>query len=235
MTWTSQVFAYCERGLDTGFWAEPLNALSNVAFLLAALGGLTLWANQPTQRRGGAELVLILVIFAIGTGSFLFHTLATKWAAVADTVPIGIFMVGYLVYAVRRFLGLPWWGVGLAMLVFVATLPPSSMVRCNGGPCFNGSVAYVPALAALVIIGVLAMLRGQPAGRSLIVAGAIFAISLSLRTVDKTLCPYTILIASRGVGTHFAWHLLNGSLLFILVRAAILHGEPKRRPNPAIA
>lgn len=235
MNWTSQVFAYCERGLDTGFWAEPLNAASNAAFFLAALGALVLWAKQPPARRGVAELSLILVVFAIGTGSFLFHTLATKWAAVADTVPIGFFMVGYLVYAVRRYLALPWWGVAVAMLVFVATLPPSSMIRCNGGPCFNGSVAYVPALIALALVGAIALVRGHPAGKSLLAAGAIFAVSLWLRTVDRTLCPYTIIMASRGVGTHFAWHVLNGVLLFLLIRAAVLHGEPLRRQTPTIA
>ena len=27
-----KIFAYCERGLNPGFWAEPLNAISNAAF-----------------------------------------------------------------------------------------------------------------------------------------------------------------------------------------------------------
>ena len=31
------VFLYCERGTSTALWAEPFNAASNAAFLLAAL------------------------------------------------------------------------------------------------------------------------------------------------------------------------------------------------------
>ncbi|MGT2481909.1 hypothetical protein ACU4GR_30605 [Methylobacterium oryzae CBMB20] len=35
MNWFEPVSAYCERG-GPHFWAEPANALSNAAFLLAA-------------------------------------------------------------------------------------------------------------------------------------------------------------------------------------------------------
>jgi hypothetical protein len=225
LSWTQQVFAYCERGLDPGFWAEPLNALSNMAFFIAALASLQLWINRPRSERGWTELLLIGLIFAIGTGSFLFHTLATKWAAVADTVPIGLFMVAYLVYAVRRFAGFPWWGVAMATLAFAATLPPSSMVRCGGGPCLNGSVAYFPAFITLLIVGSLLALRGHPAARGLFAGGLLFATSLAFRTLDRTLCPYTFMRAAGSVGTHFLWHLLNGVLLYMLMRAAILHGR----------
>jgi hypothetical protein len=235
MNWTGKVFAYCERGLDPSFWAEPLNAASNLAFFVAAFAALALWLSQPRERRGWPELMLVLIVVAIGTGSFLFHTTAAKWAAVADTVPIGIFMVAYLIYAVRRFAGFPWWGVGIAAAVFIATLPPSSMVRCGGGPCYNGSVAYLPALAALAIVGVGLWRRAHPAAPALLAGAGIFAGSLVFRTVDRTLCPYTILTAAGGVGTHFIWHVLNGLLLYLLVRAAILYGRPAERVRIAVA
>lgn len=235
MNWTGKVFAYCERGLDPSFWAEPLNAASNLAFFAAALAALVLWVAQPREKRGWPEFMLVLLVIAIGTGSFLFHTTATKWAAVADTIPIGIFMVTYLIYAVRRFAGFPWWAVGIAALAFVATLPPSSMVRCGGGPCYNGSVAYVPALAALAIVGAGLRWQSHPAAPALLAGAGIFAVSLVFRTVDRTLCPYTILTAAGGVGTHFVWHMMNGLLLYLLVRAAILHGRPVPRARIAVA
>ncbi|SDT92452.1 hypothetical protein SAMN05428979_0445 [Stappia sp. ES.058] len=34
MDWTASVDAYCER-VGTAFWAEPVNALTNAAFLVA--------------------------------------------------------------------------------------------------------------------------------------------------------------------------------------------------------
>lgn len=36
MNWTAYIDSYCERLLP-GFWDEPLNAVSNLAFWLAAM------------------------------------------------------------------------------------------------------------------------------------------------------------------------------------------------------
>lgn len=78
--WGSVIDGYCER---TGpeFWSEPVNALTNAAFLVAAF---VMW------RRTGGRLplanLMILLLALIGVGSFLFHTFATTWAALADVV-----------------------------------------------------------------------------------------------------------------------------------------------------
>ena len=45
MDWTAQIDGYCER-LGPGFWAEPLNALTNLAFLIAAL---VMWRRTRGQ------------------------------------------------------------------------------------------------------------------------------------------------------------------------------------------
>ena len=60
MHWTAQLNDYCER-LGPGLWAEPVNFLSNAAFLLAALVmawrcralRAKLWPKQLQDRRGG--------------------------------------------------------------------------------------------------------------------------------------------------------------------------------------
>ena len=65
------------------------------------------WKRQPL--RDGATLVLILVVALVGIGSFLFHTLATRWAGLADVVPIAVFIHLYFFFAMRRVLALrPW-------------------------------------------------------------------------------------------------------------------------------
>ena len=77
MEWSAQVDGYCER-LGPGFWAEPVNALTNLAFIVAAI-----WA----WRRGEGELpvrVLAAILFAIGVGSGLFHTLGRGGGCGAD-------------------------------------------------------------------------------------------------------------------------------------------------------
>jgi hypothetical protein len=45
----------------------------------------------------------------------------------------------------------------------------------------------------------------------------IFVISLVLRSIDKAVCPYI------PTGTHFGWHILNGIVLYLSMRALILN------------
>jgi hypothetical protein len=87
---------YCERS-GPGFWAEPVNALSNVAFLLAAVIAFRRWRHVGGNDL--ASLGLIAVVAAGGLGSFGFHALATLGAAVLDVGPIAVFICSYLAYA----------------------------------------------------------------------------------------------------------------------------------------
>jgi len=73
MDWTQAVDQYCER-MGPEFWAEPVNAVTNLAFVLAAL---VVW-----PRAVGLGRVLAVILVAIGIGSFLFHTFAQPWAGV---------------------------------------------------------------------------------------------------------------------------------------------------------
>ncbi len=49
MDW-GKVYSYCERGGDPSFWAEPLNALSNGAFIIAGLIAAWQLARSPRTR-----------------------------------------------------------------------------------------------------------------------------------------------------------------------------------------
>lgn len=242
MSWSEKIFAYCERAGDPAFWAEPFNAISNVAFLLAAFAGAALLARQPRPASRRIEWGLVLLVAIIGVGSFLFHTTATRWASVADTAPIGIFMIGYLAYAMRRFLNAPYWVVGVALAVFIATLRYAGSIPCDpellpvtvaaGRPCFNGSLGYVPALGALLLIGGVLLAKGHRAGWPVLAGGLIFAASLTLRTIDFELCGATSILG-RARGTHALWHTLNALLLYVLLAAAIRYGARPRAVVPA--
>jgi hypothetical protein len=216
--WFRQIDAYCER-TDPSFWAEPVNAVTNVAFLLGAFVAFRLWRREAPDDR--AIAVLLLLVAAIGIGSFLFHTLATLWAMLADVIPITLFIVAYLMLAVRRFLERPWWQAIVAGLAFVplATLLEGA-VGAFVGDLLNGSEGYLPAFLALVGFGLWLDRRGRPAGRALLVAAALFLVSLAFRTADEAVC------AALPLGTHFMWHTLNGVLLAYLVVAMIRHGRP---------
>jgi len=218
MDWFAPIDAYCERS-GPGLWAEPLNALSNAAFIIAAI-----WAARAASRRGVEPViwVLIALVFVIGLGSLAFHTFANQWSALADVLPITLFIYGYLAFALRRFLGLDWWKVGLGLgvlfLVTLATeriLPPGFM---------NGSGAYLPALIASVIVSLDLLRKGHPAQLNVSLASTILFVSLIFRTADQILC------SMLPIGTHFVWHILNGLVLALYLEAAIRYGG-RRKPR----
>jgi hypothetical protein len=206
--WSTPVDLYCER-TDPSFWAEPLNALSNVAFLIAAAFAYRDWRRRDADV---ATLLLIIVTVLVGLGSFAFHTLATRGAVLLDTIPIALFIHGYLYVALRRFLGL---GAILSLTIVVAFFAfTQAFTSVLPRGLLNGSVGYLPALAAMLAVGWIA--RADPPGRTILYAAGAFAVSLTLRTIDLWVCP------SLPLGTHALWHLLNAGVLYVLLRAALI-------------
>lgn len=237
MMLAAEIFRYCERGQGAGFWAEPVNAVSNVAFIIAAVLAAAALVRTRATRDALAEWFLVAVLFAIGVGSFLFHTFATRWAAVADVAPIGVFMFAYLGYALRRFLALPWLAVAAGLSVFAYAMQLADGIECRvtlvsvveaaRGPCLNGTAAYTPAFGAMLLIGLVLALQRHPAPRYLLGAAGVFLVSMIFRTIDFEVCALTR-IAGRAIGTHFMWHILNATTLFLLVIAAIRHGAARQ-------
>lgn len=234
MMLAAEIFRYCERGQGAGFWAEPVNAVSNVAFIIAAVLAAAALVRTRATRDALAEWFLVAVLFAIGVGSFLFHTFATRWAAVADVAPIGVFMFAYLGYALRRFLALPWLAVAAGLGVFAYAMQLADGIECRvtlvsvveaaRGPCLNGTAAYTPAFGAMALIGLVLAMRRHAAARYLLGAAGVFLVSMIFRTIDFEVCALTR-IAGRAIGTHFMWHILNATTLFLLALAAIRHGR----------
>ena len=199
--WARQFDGYCER-TDFTYWSEPINAVTNVAFLVAAL-----WMWRRVSGRGMplAE-ALCAILFAIGVGSYLFHTHATAWAAVADVVPIVLFSLTYVYVANRHFWDLSPGKAGLATAAF---LPYAAVTAPAFGalPFFEVSAAYWP-VPLLIAAYAAALWRRHPAtARGLAIGAAILVVSLVFRSVDEMVCP------AVPFGTHFLWHILNGLML----------------------
>jgi len=183
-SWLAPIDQYCERtGPD--FWAEPLNALSNAAFLLAAAYGFRLW------RREGAKdwpsLWLVAVAAAVGIGSFLFHTFANRWSVLADVLPIAVFIYSYFLLAMRRYLHLGLAAAILATALFAAFNMSFSRIWFGWlpGVSLNGSVGYIPAALALLAVGALCGAADErAAGGGLFLAAGLFRRSLLFRPND---------------------------------------------------
>jgi hypothetical protein len=209
MEWTAQIDGYCER-LGPGYWAEPLNAVTNLAFIVAAV---FMWRRSAGI---GAARLLCVILFAIGVGSFLFHTHATVWAAMTDVVPIGLFILVYLFLVHRDVVGLSGWRVWGATALFFPFA--WGVVAVLGRvPFFEVSSFYWTVPILLFAYG--AGLRGRfPAtARGMVIGGVILSVSISLRSVDETVC------AAFPVGTHIFWHLLNAGMLGWMIEVYLRH------------
>jgi hypothetical protein len=200
---------YCER-TDPSFWAEPLNALSNLAFIVVAL---LLWRDaRRLDRLDGGIMLLLAWVFAVGAGSFLFHTFANTATLWLDIVPILLFLLIYLWLSLRRILA---WGVPTAAAptaVFLLAVFGAGRF----GHLLNGAPFYLPAL--VMLIG-LTIAHAEKRGNFVTMLGAtiIFVFALTFRTLDNTICHLF------QAGTHFLWHLFNGAAVFYAVRALVLY------------
>lgn len=203
------VFSYCER-IEPGLFAEPANAITNLAFLFSA-GAAYRFARQV----GGASMqvsVLALISILIGIGSAVFHTVATEWARWLDFLPILIFEICFFCFYLDRRGGLVLSGTVLLLVALIDGAAQGAL---------NGSAVYLPSFLALVGLGLQQRSRGSPEPYSLLTAAAVFSLSLLFRSIDRTACDVI------SLGTHFLWHVLNGFVLYLLMRSvAIMQSVP---------
>ena len=238
----AKIFAYCERGLDPSFWAEPFNAVTNFGFIIGAcFAAWELW-RRPKEEAKLFRYLLILIVFVTGVGSFLFHTYATSRAMTADVVPIGMFMLVYFGYALYVFAGLPLLVTIPAIGVFAYVISQAMEVQCDAlgfawpllekTDCLNGSFGYLPALAAMLLIGAWLAVRRHAATPYVLGASLVFMVSVTFRATDRIWCN-NISFMDKSIGTHFLWHTLNSVVLFLLLLAAIRHGAATRATGVA--
>ncbi len=201
MDWFQEIDGYCER-LSPAYWAEPINAVTNAAFLIAAF---VMWRRVRGQGMPLA-MVLVVLLAAIGVGSYLFHTHAQVWAAIADVLPILLYILVYI-FAIN-------WDVwhmrlltaGIVTALFIpyaaATVPLFQLV-----PGLGGSAAYAPVPLLILIYAFLLRHRVPDTARGLAIGAMILIASITFRALDEPIC------GQIAFGTHFIWHILNALML----------------------
>lgn len=216
---------YCER-TSPAFWAEPVNALTNLSFIAAAL-----WGLSEARRRGeGSRAVFALIglVALIGIGSFLFHSFAQVWSSLADVIPIWIFVaLAAAISAVRIGGARPATVAITALALLAAIILAQSFVgdaqSPRPAPRFNGSLQYAPAVVVLLVFTIIAALRRSPLTGWIGAALLVFTLSLLARTFDMAVC------GKFPLGLHWIWHLLNGLVIGIILQITIRAG---RYPAP---
>lgn len=221
MTWLAPVNAYCER-LSPDYWAEPVNALTNAAFLIAAV----LMAHRLRGHRLPIAWVLTGVLGVIGIGSFVFHTHANRLTGLADVLPILTFILIYIFAATRDFLGARPWVAGLAVAAFFpwseALMPLLALI-----PGIGSSAGYGPVPLLILLYALLLRRRAPATARSLAIGAGILTLSLIFRTLDQPLCDQVL------IGTHFLWHILNAVMLGWMIEVYRRHNTPQNTLHKA--
>ena len=204
---------YCER-VGFSLLAEPLNAISNFSFIIAA------WAAWVLAKRTGTLTtpvkVLIALAGATGVGSMFWHTFATSWALYLDIVPIGLFMMAFLWFYTLNVMGkCP----GFAALS-VGALVLSAVLVKPIGDAVHGAPSYLPGLLAVLVLGLYHAIQRKPSRFTLLAAAGAYFSALFFRTIDLELCHY------MTIGTHWIWHSLIGLVTYLAMRSFILSLGP---------
>lgn len=197
--WLAPVNSYCER---TGpeYWSEPVNALTNLAFIVSAA---ILWPRVAGRPTGKAMTVTLAVI---GVGSWLFHTHANRLTGLMDVLPILGFILLYVFAATRDYFGARPWVAGVVTVAFVPyvalTVPLFSMI-----PGLGSSAGYAPVPVLIAAYAWALRRRAPETARGLALGAALLVVSLTFRTLDMPVC------GALPLGTHFLWHILNAVML----------------------
>lgn len=201
--------AYCER-TTAAYWAEPVNAVTNLAFLMAAV---LMWRRSEGLPLGRA---LSAVLGVIGVRSYLFHTHANGLTAGLDVAPILGFILIYIFAATRDLLGLRGWWPWVAVAAFVPYAALTAPVFAAVLP-LGSSAGYAP-IPVLILGYAAALARRAPAtARGMAVGAGILVVSLTFRTLDGPLCD------RAPIGMHFLWHILNAIMLALMIEVYRRH------------
>lgn len=244
MDWFAAVDGYCER-VAPGLWGEPLNAVSNVAFWVAAWGVWTAYqrwcvpcacsahAIAPSLRTHALRweaVALGVMLILIGAGSLTFHMVATRWASALDVLLIALYLHFYLAVYLHHIGGLRWrwaWlGVPLFWGLNHAFSAGWTLLAGYAGDLWlqrlSGASGYLAAWSILLMLVAHSAVRQLSAARPLALAASCFIVSLLLRQLDLPLCK------DWPLGTHFMWHLLNAVTLGLTLWAMVLPGGAAR-------
>ena len=202
---------YCER-IDPGLLGEPLNAISNITFFIAAyyLGKSLALQEREASEADIQSRYLINLVWFIGFGSLTFHVFATIWSGILDIFPIALLILYYSYFSLRRFFLINKYISYLAPLVIIFI----TLILSKIGNVTNS--AYFAALSGIILIGSISLFyRQKKILFGMLLAAFIFSISLTLRIFDEILCSNII------IGTHWIWHILNSLTLYIIIKIFI--------------
>lgn len=198
---------YRERA-GSGLFAEPLNVLTNLAYLVTALLAWRMLQKSPVEHRQHF-LVMIGAIAAVGIGSAIFHIFHTESTILFDAVPIWIFIATALALLLKQLSG-TWRTATLFLLAFAATLICATIFIPKD--LLNGTIRHAITITTLVGLIVWSYRKLGRVSAGLIPVFVLYGGAIAARVADPAVC------ASFQHGTHFIWHILNAGASYFMIR-----------------
>jgi hypothetical protein len=201
---------YCERA-GPGAFDEPLNAVSNLAFVIAAALAVSQIRAFPPVSRGAKLLPWSLV--AVSLASTIYHTLRSPVTFILDLLFLILFILGAIFLVLRKVMtkasvtavvGALFIGIQIILLIFI----PNDYL--------NGSISHlVTFVFVLLLMGLVANRYASLLKESVLIS-AFYALAIVFRTIDMALC------TSLPIGTHFMWHIMGATAGFFVIRFVLM-------------
>lgn len=206
-------YGICERH-GHGMLAEPLNVLSSFAFMVVAVSIYRFYhRHEDLDRRWIWDIhALTFLCFIIGINSVIFHAFPTPTTELLDTLAIVLFIVIYfwsVLFRIGRC------NLFQAFICFVAFVGGTHILVHQFPRALNDSIGYLSSMMALIVIAIHLYLKARPSSTHFMLAAIVGVCSLFCRAIDRDIC------SDINFGTHFLWHTLNATLLYILLRQIV--------------
>jgi hypothetical protein len=192
---------FCELVRAEGI-AQPANAWSSLAFVVAGVAALVLL--RPTTRPERVLLPLLAVaLAAVGVGSFAFHATLTLWGQFVDVLPM--YAVGCVLLA-GALVRLGWVAPRRAAVGGVALLVALGVLLWLWPE--SRRVLFAAVLLPGIVLELVLARRGTAAARWLRLGLGLLVTAYLLWVLDQTglLCD-----PSSRLQGHAAWHVLGAA------------------------
>lgn len=214
-------YGVCER-TGVGLLQEPLNVISSLGFILVAALVYRYYHKHDDYK--GQRIwdihALTFLTFIIGLGSMGFHSHPTIVTELIDIIPIVLFIVIYFTSTIFRITKVkPFEGA----VVLVAFVGFTHILVAQFPNALNDSIGYLSTMIALILIAIYLNMKRRSSARQYMLAAIIGVCSLSFRALDNELCDIV------PFGTHFLWHTLNATLIYILMMQIIRNVNRRAR------
>ena len=196
------IFFYCER-TSSDILSEPINFFTNLFFIIFSV---SLLFNKSILNKKYA-----LLIFLIGVGSMLFHSIPNRLTGFLDIFFI-ISFIFYYIFTLYIKLNIKKYISAIISIVFIVICFVFGIFSKN--TLLGSSAFYLPIIFHILFL-YLYFLKNKKIFKYynlFLFILILFSFSLLLRSVDFYLCNLFF------IGTHFIWHIFNALVLYLLVK-----------------